>query len=331
MRVLLTGANGFVGSHILDELCERGIPTTILIRKTSARTFIEHRLKDVKVVFADLNYGIKDLETVCESVSDVTHIIHCAGLVRALNKEDFYRVNRDGTYNLIQLANRLSNQIQRFILISSLAAAGPSQPGKPRKVSDAPEPVSEYGKSKLEAEKQVINHCRSEYTILRPPGIYGPRDSEFLRLFSAINNHILPKIGEKQELSLVYVKDLARVAAECLTARAAARKTYFVASPEIVTSAELARRIASELKTWTIPLWLPVQALYPVCLAQQIVSKITKTPNVLSLDKYKELKAPAWTCDVSCLKNDLNLVCGTNLSAGVSETIRWYKNQGWLK
>lgn len=330
MRVLLTGASGFVGSHILDELCERGIPTTIIIRKTSSRRFIEHRLKDVKVVFADLNLNDDKENTLEQATRDITHIIHCAGLVRALKKEDFYKVNVLGTSYLVQAANRLGNQIQKFVHISSLAAAGPSQPGNPRKETDEPQPVSEYGKSKLQAEVEIINSCRCEYTILRPPGIYGPRDSEFLRLFSAINNHILPKIGEKQELSLVYVKDLARVAVECLTTKAKQR-IFFVASSEIVTSAELARKIAAELKTWTIPLWLPVQALYPVCLAQEIISKITRKPNVLSLDKYKELKAPAWTCDVSRLKNELNLVCPTDLSTGISETIKWYKNQGWLK
>lgn len=327
MRVLLTGANGFVGSHILDELCERGIPTTIILRKTSSTRFIKHRFGEIKVLYGDLF----DIDPIESAVKEATHIIHCAGLVRALKKEDFYKVNRDGTLNLVRAANRWGNQIKRFILISSLAAAGPSQPGSRRKETDQPAPVSEYGKSKLEAEIAVTTNCQSEFTILRPPGVYGPRDGEFFRLFSAINNHILPEIAARQELSLVYVKDLARVTVECLTAPAASKGIFFVASPEIVTSVNLARKIAEELKTWTIPLWMPVQALYPVCLAQEVISKLTKKPNVLSLDKYKELKAPAWTCDVSRLKTELGLECSTDLSSGISETVRWYKSEGWLK
>ncbi|MCX7872070.1 MAG: NAD-dependent epimerase/dehydratase family protein [Verrucomicrobiae bacterium] len=327
MRVLLTGANGFVGSHILDELCERGIPTTILLRKTSSTKFISRRLNQARIVCGTL----ENPQSVEDALDGITHVIHCAGLVRALNKEEFFRVNKGATRCLLDAVNKKQNCIKRFILVSSLAASGPSEPGRPRKEDDAPEPVSAYGMSKLAAEIEVISNCRTEYTILRPPGVYGPRDTEFLRLFKSIQSHLLPKIGSRQELSLVHVKDLAFVCVESMYRENASGKIFFVASPQITTSAALAKIIAEKLKTWTIPLYLPVQALFPVCFLQDIISKITKKPDVLSLDKYNELRASAWTCDVSKLKTELELICKTNLDEGIAQTIEWYKAEGWLK
>lgn len=327
MKVLLTGANGFVGSHILDVLCSLKIPTAILLRQTSSRKLIEHRLTEVEVRLGSLD----DISLLKSALKDVTHIIHCAGLVRAIHKEDFFKANRDGTHNLVMAANEHHTQLKRFLLISSLAAIGPSEPDKPKKEEDPPAPVSIYGESKLAAEKVVLQKLQVEFTILRPPGVYGERDGEFLRLFKAVKNHIFPEFsGGRQQLSLVYAKDLADVTVKTLLEPRAAGKIFFVAHPEITTSKNLAEVVAKTINTWTVPLCLPVAMLYPVCLAQEIISRITGKPDVLDTQKYREFKAPAWICDVSKLRNELGIECRTNLSDGIAQTYQWYKQQGWL-
>lgn len=328
MRVLLTGANGFVGSHILDELCQRGIETAILLRSTSSTAMISQRLNQVEIVRGSLD----DLSSLQKAVEKATHIIHCAGLVRALNPSEFFKVNCEGTKNLVSAVNSAGKNVERFVHFSSLAASGPSSPQQPRREEDEPSPISYYGESKLAGEKVVIGECKVNYTILRPPAVYGPRDGEFLRLFKAVKNHILPMFGGgKQPLSLVYVKDLASIAVETLFASAATGKIYFVASPEFTTALGIAETIKEVMNVWTVPLCLPVQGLYPVCLCQEIVSKITKKPSVLDRQKYKELSAPAWTCDVSKIRNELGLICKTSLKQGVEQTLQWYYSERWLK
>ncbi len=328
MRVLLTGANGFVGSHILDELCQRGIETAILLRSTSSTSLISQHLNHVEIIRGSLD----DISSLRKAVEKITHIIHCAGLVRALDPAEFFKANRDGAQNLVSAVNSVGKNVERFILFSSLAASGPSSQEQPRREEDEPSPISYYGESKLAGEKVVISQCKVNYTILRPPAVYGPRDMEFFRLFKAVKSHILPIFGGgKQPLSLVYVKDLASIAVETLFNSKAIGKIYFVANPEFTTALGLANAIKEAMNVWTVPLCLPVQGLYPICLCQEIISKVTKKPSMLDRQKYKELSATGWTCDVSKIKNELGLVCKTSLKQGAEQTAQWYYSERWLK
>jgi nucleoside-diphosphate-sugar epimerase len=218
-----------------------------------------------------------------------------------------------------------------LLYISSLAAAGPAVPEAPAKEDDAPRPVSEYGRSKLAAENEVRERSRAAFTVLRPPAVYGPRDGEFLHLFKAIRAHLLPRFGGGQQwLSLVFVRDLAEATVECLTHPAAAGRTYFVASPEVVTAADMAGSIAAQLRVWTLPLPLPTPALWPVCALAQAASRFTGRLSMLSLHKYAELRAPGWVCDSSRLRDELGVTCPTSFRQGVVETLAWYRQEQWL-
>ena len=327
MKVLLTGANGFVGSHVLDSLCGRGIATALLLRPASNRRFIETHLPHVEVRTG----SIDDLQDLGRALHDITHVIHCAGCTKALHASEFHRVNQLGTRQVVEAINQRPGQIQRFVHISSLAAGRPALPGQPAQEDDPSEPVSEYGRSKLAGEQEVRSLCKSEYVILRPSAVYGPRDGEFLRLFKAVKAHLLPRLGGgRQALSLVFVKDLAEAAVNCLTHPAAARRTYYVASPEIQNPSGMADEIAAQMRTWTVALPLPMIALWPVCLFQEILSRLTRKPNVLSLQKYAELCAAGWVCDPGRLRQELDFVCTTGLRSGIAETLAWYRRQDWL-
>jgi nucleoside-diphosphate-sugar epimerase len=192
--------------------------------------------------------------------------------------------------------------------------------------------VSDYGRSKLAAEREVRDGCRSDWTIIRPPAVYGPRDGEFLRLFKAVNSHLLPRFGGgRQQLTLIYVEDLAAVVDSALTHPNATREIFFVGSPEVVTAGELAQRIASAAKIWTIPLPLPNAVLWLACHWAGRISQITKKANVLSAQKYAELKAPGWVCEVAKLKEKLGCDCPTSLREGIVKTREWYLSHGWLR
>jgi nucleoside-diphosphate-sugar epimerase len=327
MRVLVTGATGFVGSHILDSLHARGIEASALLRPTSDKSFITGNLPHL-----DLRIGsVGDPESLDAAMREATHVIHCAGCTNAVRAEEFYQVNQLGTRHIVEAVNRQQGRIRRLVHISSQAAGGPAPADKPGLESDPPHPVSDYGGSKLAGEKEVRDACRSDFVILRPPAVYGPRDRAFLPLFKAVRNHIVPRIGGgRMALSLVFVKDLADAVAACLSAPAAAGKTFYVASPEVTSPGALAGEIASQMKAWTLALPLPTAALWPICVLQEYVSRLTGRPSVLSRQRYAEFSAAGWVCDPARLRQEVGFACATGLKTGVAETLAWYRGQGWL-
>ena len=327
MKVLLTGANGFVGSHLVDLLATKEIPTVVLLRRSGRTDAIASRLARLTVRHGSLN----DPDSLASALEGVTHVIHCAGRTKALRTAEYYETNEAGTRHLVNAVNRNAATVRQFILVSSLAAAHPAVAAVPAMEDDPPAPVSDYGRSKLAGEQVVRNECRVPFAILRPSAVYGPRDTDFLQLFKAVQSHLLPLFGGgRQPLSLVYVGDLAAATIATLGAPAAAGRTYNVASSEVVTTAELARAAARATGTWTLPLPVPVWGLWPVCLAQEGWSRITGRPGILSRQKYREARAPGWVCDVSRLRAELGFECPTSIRTGVERTLTWYRENGWL-
>lgn len=317
-----------MGSHILDQLLVRQIPVVVLLRPTSNRAFIAEHLSKIEIRTG----GIDDPPSLDAALDGVTHVIHCAGATKALDRAGFFAVNQRGTRNVVEAVNRRYPHIQRLVHISSLAAAGPATSDRPKSEGDEPEPISDYGRSKLAAEREVRDACQCDWTIIRPPAVYGPRDGEFLRLFKAVKSHLLPRFGGgRQQLTLVYVEDLAAAVESALTHPKASREIFFVGSPAVVTAGELARCIAIESGHWTLPLPLPNAVLWLACQCTGRISQITKRPSVLSAQKYAELKAPGWVCSVAKLKERLGADCPTSLREGVVKTRDWYLSHGWLR
>ena len=323
---MLTGASGFVGSHILDSLRARGLATVLLLRPTSNTQFIASHLPEV-----ELRPGsIGDPESLRQAMVGITHVIHCAGATKASRLSGFYEANHAGTRNVVSAVNANGSQVQRLVHISSLAAAGPALRNAPACDGDPPHPVSEYGKSKLAGELEVRNHCRAEHVILRPPAVYGPRDAEFLRLFQAVKHHLLPKPSGAQALSLVFVKDLAEAVVTCLTHPAAAGKTYFVSAREVVTARRMAEEVADQMSVWTLPLPVPTAVFWLMCMGGEVTARLTGKPSVLSLQKFAELRAPGWVCDPTRLERETGCACLTTLMPGVAQTLTWYRQHHWL-
>jgi nucleoside-diphosphate-sugar epimerase len=327
MKVLLTGASGFVGSHVLDRLLERQIRVAVLLRPSSRRDLIADRLASVDVCLG----GIEEDSALDAALDGVTHIIHCAGATKALDREGFFAVNEAGTRRVVEAMNRRGGQIQRLVHISSLAAAGPATADRPRAETDAPAPVSDYGRSKLAGEQVVRERCGGDWTIIRPPAVYGPRDGEFLRLFKAVRSHVRPRFGGgRQQLTLVYVEDLAEAIVTALTHPQARREVFFAGNAATVTARELTDAVAAAAGTWSAPLPLPNAVLWLACQWAGLVSRLTQKADVLNAQKYAELSAAGWVCDVRKISDRLGRDCPTGLAAGLEKTQTWYRGQGWL-
>ena len=333
MRVLLTGANGFVGSHVLDLLCAEPNPVlkepcsvSILLRKTSNTRFIEAHLPRVVVHYGSLT----DPDSLVPAVRRADCVVHCAGKTKALNVAEFYEANRDGTRNVVRAVNEHGSTVRHLLHISSRAVSGPAGAEAPVLEDQPPQPVSHYGHSKLQGELEVTGHCEVPFTILRPSAVYGPRDADFLFVFQAVKARLMPLFGGGFDISLVYARDVARAVLCCLARPEAFSRVYNVASPAPCTSRELLDEIARQMRVKAAPVRLPVAVLYPVCVAQEILSRITGSPSILSRQKYQELKQPGWVCSTERIRRELGFVARTSLQQGVARTLDWYRLHGWL-
>lgn len=324
---MLTGGNGFIGSHILDLLREKQHDVHLLLRETSNTDYIRKHMPDVTVHYGGLNQP----DVLHTAVAAADCIIHCAGKTKALSLEEYYRVNRNGTSNLVDAANEQANASCHFIHISSRAVLPPATTDNPVTEETTPDPISDYGRSKLEAEQAVTSCCEVPWTILRPSAVFGPRDTDFYGAFRAIKWHIRPLFdGGRQPISLAYGPDVAAAVLATLGANISHGETYNVAAPQTLPVADFMRLIARTMDKWTIPAYLPSPALYPVCLFHELKAKITGVPGILNLQKYGELTASGWACSVDKMRDDLGFVCPTDLRDGVGSTLEWYRKHNWL-
>jgi nucleoside-diphosphate-sugar epimerase len=327
MKVLLTGANGFVGSHILDVLLTRDIRTVLLLRTTGDRRWIQDKLDRIQLQPGSLN----DAAALELALKDVTHVIHCAGCTKALDVADFFAVNQGATRALVDAIHQYAPRLDRLIYISSLAAARPATSSAPATEESPSAPVTVYGRSKLAGESELRNRCRVPFSILRPAAVYGPRDADFLNLFKAVRGRVVPMVDRgRQELSLVYVGDLAELVAVTLEHPRGVEGIYHVAEPQSVTSRELAAEIARQMGVQPVYPPLPKALLWSICAAQDLISRISGRPHILSRQKYAELVAPGWVSGTDRLRQELGFVCRTGLREGIERTLDWYRSQHWL-
>ena len=330
-RVLITGATGFIGSHLTELLVRSGDEVTCLRRKTSNLRW----LKDLNVQYH--TGEVTDKKSLRDAVRDKEIIFHLASLTKATDPRDYYRVNAQGARNLLEVCTRENPNIRRFILVSSQAATGPSPSETPIDETWPPEPVTDYGKSKLEAEKIAREFMESiPITIVRPPAVYGPRDRYIyiqFKLISKIKKRgLIFSIGKQDQLvSLVYAPDLAKAVNILSECHKASGETYFVANPEPYRWSRLCQEIAAtlekEIKRYIrLPLWLAELAAF--CC--EVKASLTKKATILNRQKIRELSQVYWVCSPGKLERDTGFVCPTTVSQGIQETAHWYRENGWL-
>lgn len=321
LKVLVTGANGFVGSHIVEALLDANHQTTCVVRNTSDLSWISPLPLFYK--YGDLTDS-KFLE-VCVKDADV--IVHCAGSVRAFNKEDYFRSNVENTKNICNAVLKANPNLKKFIFISSQAAMGPSSSQEPRKLTEKENPVSDYGLSKLAAEEEIkkLFDKKIPYTILRPASVYGPRDKDIFIFFNLVNKHLRPVTMEKRLIQLVYVKDVAKAVVCSLKNPKSDNNIYYLAEKTPYTWADVGIAISKAVGRKAMPIPVPDFAFKFAGMAAQSFSHITKKPAVLNRQKITEMLQEYWTADTRPAESDLGIDF-TKLEFASKITYNWYLN-----
>lgn len=327
MKVLVTGGTGFLGSHIAERLSVTGHDVVALVRRRSNRQFLS-ALKNVELVEG----CVEDRASIARAMRGVDAVVHSAGLVKARGEADFFECNTQGTVNMLEAAVTQAPNLRRFVHISSLEATGPSFDGRPVS-SDQDRPVTAYGRSKLAAEKEVLSR-RNELpvVILRPAGIYGPRDVEFLQAFRAALRRQWPVIGGGAMLgSYTYAPDCARACLSALETEVESGSTYFVDDGEPLPMALAMGELLHEaLGTEPLLRWgVPFPILRFASLGVEAYGRIRGKAVMLTREKVTMLRHH-WVCESGQTRRDLNWMPEVTLSEGLRRTAQWYQDNGWL-
>ena len=322
MKALVTGATGFVGSHLAEALKRRGHEVTALAR--SSRKAEALASQSIRIVSGDLH----DMAALDRAAAGQDIIYHVAGVVAARDEAEFLRANRDGTRNLLGAAERSGNP--RFVLVSSLSAAGPALPGAPLTGRETPHPVTAYGRSKLAAE-EIVHGSRLGWSIIRPPIVYGPRDREVLKIFRLARLRLAPVFGDgSQELSAVHATDLAEALVTTGESTTTIGGTYVASHPEVFTSAELGHAVARAMGGSVATIRIPPSVARTLLWFTESGARLTRQVTILTADKANEFFQPAWTGNPAPLTRDTGWHATYDLQRGLIHTYEWYRQAGWL-
>ena len=332
MKAFVTGGTGFIGSHLVERLIDQGYHVTVLVRETSNLRWLNHLLMAksprVQLVTGDLH----DLGTLLQHLQNTNLVFHLAGLTRAPDAATYNRVNTQGTKDLIEACLQANANLDRFIYCSSLAAIGPSPDETPVTENTTPQPLTDYGNSKFNGELIISKYTdRLPITIIRPPAVYGPRETDIFLYFKLVNKGVMPILGDENKLlSLVYVKDLVAGLAAAAVSDLAVGETYFLTDGEVHSWIEIASTIAHALKKRPLKLRVPLFLLDFISIFTETAAKITHQASTLNRQKMRDLKQQFWICDSSKAQQQISYRPAYPLERGIQETILWYMENGWL-
>jgi UDP-glucose 4-epimerase len=325
-RVLITGASGFVGYHLVEEALRNNLEVYAAVRKSSK---IDH-LKDLDIAYIYPDFSNQLSLTKALEDNQINYIIHAAGVTKAWSQSEYELINATYTLNLAMAALEAKTELKKFVFISSLAAVGPlvSLNGIITEHNE-PHPVTAYGRSKLLAEQQLQALKGLNYTILRPTAVYGPRDKDIFIFFKQVVKGIEPYIGNTaQKLSFIYVTDLAKASVKALFA--GQNKAYNLSDGNFYNRYELGDITRRVLNVKAYKFHLPVNFVKVIALIAEKVSSLSNKASALNVEKLNELTAVNWNCDIEQAKYDMSFRPEYDLNAGLTETLTWYRAQKWL-
>ncbi len=317
--VLVTGATGFIGSHLVDALLEQGQRVRVLTRPNGGKVTPRENLESFAAPFTT--------DGLTRAAAGCSVVYHLGGITRANTEAEFMWANAEGTRVAAVAAARVG---ARLVYVSSLAAAGTGTLDAPRRILDEPQPITAYGRSKLEGEVRVHETAGLAWSILRPPGVYGERDKDFLFAFQAAKRGFFPVLGNPaRAYTLVYAKDLVKAILACGENPAALGRTYFAGHPEPVSYLRILETIAILFEKPFKPLQLPNFALEVAAGAGEM-GRFVGQVGLINRSRQKDLLAPGWVCDVTPITEELGVQCQTALEQGFADTFSWYKSHKWL-
>lgn len=330
MNILITGASGFIGSFIVSEALRRGMNVWAAVRRTSSRKY----LTDPRINFVELNLDSRE-----EMVRQMTGlrfdaVVHAAGATKCLHADDFFRINTEGTRNLVNALRDMEMPLRRFVYVSSLSIYGPvreAQPYEEIRESDTPQPNTAYGRSKLESERFLDSLTDFPCVTLRPTGVYGPRERDYFLMAKSIKGHTDFSVGYKpQDLTFVYVEDVVQAVFLAIERGQNGRK-YFLSDGQVYSSRTFSDLIHRELgRPWLLRIKAPIWVLRVVTFFGEYIGRMTGKISALNNDKYNIMRQRNWRCDIRPAVEELGYRPQYDLKRGVKLTVKWYVENGWL-
>ena len=326
MKILVTGGTGFIGSHLVEALLKRGDQVRCLLRKTGD-------LKWLKGLPIELAVGdCRDETSLKEAVREVDQVVHLAGITKALKEKNYFEINALGTKNLIQACLQNNPRLQKFIYLSSQAAAGPCWNGNKKKESDPCEPISPYGQSKRMGEELALVHAQDlPLLILRPCAVYGPRERDIYTFFRLVSRRVNPCLfGKDQHISLCYVDDIVQAILLATESQVPSGEIFFLSDGQDYRLKEVGEIVAQAMGVHAICLRVPAWAITGMASFSEYFSKLSRKPPLLNKGKVEEVVQKNWVCDITKAKNVLGFQPNISLWKGAKLTFEWYKKEKWL-
>jgi len=317
--MFLTGGSGFLGHHVAARFISAGWQVGALVRETSDTGCLE-------ALGAALIIGGLDDDSMTESMRGCDAVVHCAGATAARCESVFHRVNRDAAAAVAACADRAA--VPRFVLVSSIAAHGPSLDG-----GDGPDrPISAYGRSKLSGEEAVRTALtgRTSLAVLRPPPIYGPRDRALLPIFRFARGGLLPTYGRSAgRFSIVHVEDCAHACFRLATAWGP-EGPYYPEDGSRPTWPDFSAALSEALDRRVRAIHIPRPVFWAAGAGASALGRLG-APHPFSLDKVREMAAPGWVFSSRRLREATGWTHRVDLVQGLRETMSWYVENGWIR
>jgi nucleoside-diphosphate-sugar epimerase len=325
-KALITGANGFIGSHLAEELVRRGWEVSCLVRRPHGLGWIESL--EVRLLRGDC----RDKPTLGPAVEGVDCVFHLAGVINSLKWEEYYQSNVAGTRNLLEACSERNPGLKKFIHVSSISAAGPSEKGRALTEADPERPISDYGRSKLAAEEAVREYGgRFPCVIIRPPNIIGPRQRELQGAIRLIKKRIKPVVGTGEpQTSLCYVRDVVEALILAAERPEADGRTYFLADPKPYAWSDITDAVQEALGIRRIVLKVPYRIQWLAAAASEAAARLTGRKPKLTRTSILAARKYYWIYDGSRIKRELGFEPRTGLKDAVRETIDWYQAHGGI-
>ena len=323
---VVTGANGFVGSHLVDLLLEKNYTVRCITRKSSSLKWLEG--KNVEIY----DCGLLDKENLRKVFTGADYIYHVAGVVKSKTPEGYFQGNVDTTKTLLDVSLEFKTNIKKFLIVSSQTAVGPSLNGQAVDETTKCNPITTYGKSKLAEEQLAISYMdKLPITICRAPAIYGERDTEIFIFFQTFNKGLMTTIGfDKKKLSLLHVRDLVNGFYLAAESDKSAGQIYFISSDKYYTWEEVGKITAEVLNKKPIRIKVPHSVVYTLAAIAQFFARFSSKPATLNIEKARDITQNSWTCDTSKAVRDLGYRQNISIAEGIRRTCEWYKEMKWI-
>jgi dihydroflavonol-4-reductase len=323
--LLLTGATGFVGSHVIEAVAAGPIRLRALVRKESDADRLAKQ--GVTCILGSL----EDQGALREAASGADAVLHLAAATKARTLDEYQRANAAGTQAVAEAIMAASPRPARLVYLSSLAAVGPSFDGQPVTRDTPPHPLTAYGRTKLAGEKICLADAdRIQVAILRAPAVYGPRDRDVFEFFRmARHGAILLPGGPERRLQMIHAADLARALLLAATGEGV-RGVYHVAEARSYVLDDMARMVAAAVGRKARILRLPAGVIAAAAALGETTAGVFGKSTIFNRDKARELLAPAWLCETELARRDFGFDAHIALQTGLNETANWYFENGWL-